>query len=158
MSPRAAIIAAFVLAACSPERAPAQSDTLDGFGWLEGCWLSRDGAVERWEPAEGAAMAGTNLFPQSDGSQISQTLRIEATAEGAVFSAQSPEGAEARYVLASRGEAEAVFENADNVGPKRIGYRRDGEALVTTLSESLEADAESYVTRYQPCANDTIAP
>ncbi|MBY0564618.1 MAG: hypothetical protein K2P58_10565 [Hyphomonadaceae bacterium] len=155
---RAAVIAALSLAACAPDRTPQQPYTIEGFGWLEGCWLSRDGAVERWEPAASAMMSGSNLYPQSDGSQIALTLQIEAGADGIVFSSRSPEGATAHYTLASRGEGEAAFENADNTGPQRIAYRRDNGALVVALSESLDPAAPSFVTRYQPCANDTIAP
>lgn len=155
---RAACIAALALISCAPAPS-APTPTLDGFEWLAGCWLSRDGAVEQWEPESGSAIAAANLFPQSDGTQVSQSVRIEAQSDGTVTLAASMAGGEPRtYALTARGEHEATFENAANEGPKRVVYRRDGDRLTITLSESLEAGQPGYETRYEACDNAPIAP
>lgn len=155
---RAALLAALALFACTP--APTQpAPPLEGFDWLTGCWLSRDGAVEQWAPSSSSAMAATSLFPQSDGTQISQTLRIESRRDGSItFAAAMSSGEPMTYTLVTRGEREAVFENTDNNGPKRVVYTRDGDRLVTTLFESIERNHAGYTTRYEACDNAPIAP
>ncbi|MEZ5995912.1 MAG: DUF6265 family protein [Hyphomonadaceae bacterium] len=145
-----ALFAALILTACAPPQPQASAD-LVGFEWLTGCWLSRDGAAEHWEPAIGPSMAGTSLFPQGDGTQVSQSLSISTAGSDVVLTALAPDGGEIRYVLVSSGETAAIFENAAGGGPQRLAYRRDGDTLVATLNESLAPGATSYVTRYQMC-------
>lgn len=155
---RAACMAALALISCA--RAPnAPTPALDGFDWLAGCWLSRDGAVEQWQRESDAAIAATNLFPQSDGTQISQSLRIESQSDGAVTLTSSMSGGEASaYTLTTSAEQEAMFENRANAGPQRVIYRRDGDHLTIILSESLDPGQPEYETRYEACDNAPITP
>ena len=155
----ATILAALTLASCAPAAPPSATARLEGFAWLEGCWLSRDGAVERWEPAEGALMRGAGLLPGADGEQISEEFRIDITPAGEVaFHAQLQGQSEIAYALVSRAESAAIFENPDNPAPKRIAYARAGDTLTATLYESLTPDARGWATRYQPCDSTAGAP
>lgn len=135
-------------ASCTP--APSSNATLahlEGFDWLVGCWLSRDGVVERWEPKSGPEMRGSSLTPDSDGAQVAQSLRIATTDEGAVsFYAQMGDQAALVYPLTNSGESQAVFERQGE-GLQKITYRREGQGLAIVL----QAGDEEWQSHYVRC-------
>lgn len=154
---RAAFAAAFaLLTSCAPAEAPiSRAVPLDGFAWLAGCWLARDGATERWDPPSGPTMTGAGLFPQADGTQIAETLRIASDDNAEIrFYAQLDGREERSYALVRGALDEAVFENAEAPAPRRIVYRRDGDTLTATLFETLEPNAQGWSTRYTRCQDE----
>jgi hypothetical protein len=143
------------MSACTPASAPEPARPLEGFDWLVGCWQSRDGVVERWEPPDGAAMIGASLIPNADGTQVEQALRIAARENGALdYQAQALGQAPLSFALVDRGATNAVFENPNHPLLKRIAYRRERDRLTTTLHESLEVGARGWMTHYTPCSSN----
>jgi hypothetical protein len=154
---RSAFTLAVALIACTPGPQQPSADaqrSLEQFSWLTGCWLSRDGTVQRWDPPLEAEMQGVNLLPHQDGSQVSEALRIAVLEDGAiVYFAHMGEMPEIAYPLVRSAEGEAVFESPDNETLKRIAYRRDGEALLAIVYDRIEADSPGWQTRFTPCAS-----
>jgi len=155
MTSRALLVSfALIAASCAPS--PGVDEVLpplEGFDWLAGCWLSRDGVVERWEPTAGASISGSSLTPDADGAQVAQALRITTTADdGVSFHAQIGSQPARVYSLMSNSEWQAVFENPRNADIQRITYQRDGESL----SVVLQAGEDRWESRYQPCASDGV--
>lgn len=122
------LIAVLAVASCAPASSP-DLPPLEGFDWLAGCWLSREGVVERWDAPSGGSIHGTSLIPDIDGAQVPQALQIRTTAGDLIlFSAQIGDQAERVFPLVSSGPALAVFEDADSPDIQKITYRREGEA------------------------------
>jgi hypothetical protein len=154
MKPRSALIIPFFLIAIScvpPSVSQEGLPPLEGFDWIVGCWLSRDGVVERWEPAVGPAISGSTLIPSADGSQVPQSLRVTTTETGGVsfFSRIGSQPARA-FSLVSNTGSEAVFENSDDADLQKITYRREGDSLFIVLQTG---DERGWETQFEPCAN-----
>jgi len=123
---------------------------LEGFDWLAGCWLSRDGVVERWESVTGASISGSTLMPHADGDQVAQSLRIATTDAGGVSLYAQVGSQPARvFPLMTSSESLAVFEDPLNGDIRRITYRREGERLTLIIQAP---DDEAWETHYEPCA------
>lgn len=100
-------------------------------------------------------MHGVSLLPNDDGSQASETLRIAVGGDAEIaYYARMGAMREIGFPLARSGENEVVFENPDNEPLKRVVYRREGEALVSALYESIEPGSIGWETRYIPCASE----
>lgn len=120
------ILAALLLSTAAPD-----------LSWMSGDWKLCAGGVvveERWiGPADGL-MVGASLTRSPKGAAF-EHLRIAQTPEGWAYLA-SPGGRPATaFVVKSAGASEVVFENLKHDFPKRIAYRRDGEALVAQISD-----------------------
>ncbi len=105
--------------------------------WMAGDWkmcAGRNVVEEHWlGPADGL-MVGVNLTRTAKRASF-EHLRIAPTPEGWAYLA-SPGGRPATvFLVKSTGAGEVVFENLKHDFPKRIVYRRDGEALVAQISD-----------------------
>lgn len=154
MKLRTAILAFVLLAAASCTPAPDSGQALaplEGFDWLAGCWLSRDGVVERWELTIGSAISGSTLIPDVDGAQVGQSLRITTTESGGVsFLAQIADQPVRVFSLVRKSEFQVVFETERGADVRKITYRREGDSLFVVLQAGEE---QVWETRYVPCAS-----
>lgn len=105
--------------------------------WMAGDWklcAGKNVIEEHWlGPADGL-MVGVNLTRTAKRASF-EHLRVAATPEGWAYVA-SPDGRPVTtFPIKSTGPSEVVFENLKHDFPKRITYRRDGEALVAQISD-----------------------
>lgn len=123
---------------------------LEGFNWLVGCWLSRDGVAERWERSSSDALSGSTLIPSGEGAQVAQSLRIATTPDSRVLlTAQINDSDTRSFVLQTATEESATFANSQSSDVQSISYQRDGNNLVVVLETER---GERWETNFVPCA------
>jgi hypothetical protein len=105
--------------------------------WMAGDWkLCAGGRVveEHWLGPAGGLMVGVNLTRTAKGASF-EHLRVAATPQGWAYVA-NPDGRPATaFAVKSAYAGEVVFENLKHDFPKRITYRREGEALVAQIGD-----------------------
>lgn len=142
-----------LVTSCAQPPASPSSDSappLEGFTWLVGCWLSRDGMAERWERSSSDALSGSTLIPSAEGSQVAQSLRIATTEDArVVLTAQIDDRDTGSFALQSATEASATFVNAQSSDVQSISYRRVGSDLVVVLET---AEGQRWQTNFVPCS------
>jgi hypothetical protein len=135
--------AAILLVAAAPEKAD-----VSRLAWLSGSWVSEEGerwTEESWTAPRGAMMLGTGSSGRGQAVRDWEHMRIAPDEAGVLSFWGSPKGAAAvAFRLVSLVEGEAVFENPRHDFPQRIAYRRDGEALVATISLQDGSNAMSW--------------
>jgi len=142
---RLAVIAAgaILLMAAAPESAPVAR-----LAWLSGSWVSEQGerwTEESWTAPRGGMMLGAGSSGRGDKVRDWEHMRIAPDEAGVLSFWGSPKGTPAvPFRLVSMSDAEAVFENPRHDYPVRIVYRRDGKALVATISGSKGANPMSW--------------
>lgn len=106
--------------------------------WMSGDWVEEKGdrwTEESWSRPRGGVMLGTGRSGRGDRLADWEFLRIEADETGVPTYWGSPRGSAAvPFGLVSASPRQAVFENLKHDYPVRIVYRRDGEALIATIS------------------------
>jgi hypothetical protein len=143
---RAVLIAAALLAA-----APAAEPDL---AWLAGSWTTESGeswAQETWSAPRGGVMLGTGLNGKGAAAKGFEFMRIARDGDGTLTFWGSPEGTDPvpfRWERGGRGEA--VFVNRSHDYPQRIAYRREGDALVATISLADGSKPQSWRYRRTP--------
>ena len=141
----------FIAAAWLATIAAAPPAVVSDLGWLSGAWVSRDGekwTEEYWTPPRGSLMIGAGLSGRGGKAEWFEHMRIAADKEGAIAFFAMPGGAPAsRFPLVRAEKSEIVFENAAHDFPQRIHYRREGEALVATISLIDGSKAQSWTFR-----------
>jgi hypothetical protein len=149
------VLCSLILLVTSCAQPPASSSSgsappLEGFTWLVGCWLSRDGVAERWERSSSDALSGSTLIPSGEGSQVAQSLRIATTEDArVVLTAQIDDRDTRSYALQSATEESATFVNAQSSDVRSISYRRVGSNLVVLLETE---EGQRWQTNFVPCA------
>lgn len=123
------------LAACMPAFSTPYAETLapaDPFDWMQGDWCGGTGEQrieEHWLPAHGGLRLGVARTLEGARTSSFEFLRIE-TAEGAATYIAQPGGAPPTSFRRTAGGANWVrFENPEHDFPKRVEYRRSGDAL-----------------------------
>ena len=118
-------------------------------GWMSGHWQTADGATEEdWSAPRAGMMLGTSRTIQSGVARDYEFLRIQAGADGVPVYWASPNGAPpVGFRLTRAGPGSATFDNPGHDYPQRIVYRRDGEALVATISAIDDSHATSWTYR-----------
>lgn len=120
------ILAALLLSTAAPD-----------LSWMAGDWKTCAGKAvveEHWlGPADGL-MVGVNLTRSPKRASF-EHLRVAATSEGWAYLASPGGGPVTAFPVKSSSANEVVFENLKHDFPKRITYRRDGEALVAQISD-----------------------
>lgn len=106
--------------------------------WMAGDWVScAPGEVveERWLGPSGGALVGVNLTRTPTGDSF-EFLRVGPGAKGGVAFIARPGGAApTEFALVEAREGYARFEDPAHDFPKRIVYRRDGEAMVAAATD-----------------------
>lgn len=145
MKPTVAL--AFLLAATVAPTVAAASPDL---GWMVGDWRAcgpKSIVEEHWLGA-GDLLAGVNLT-RSPRQASFEHLRIAPGPGGPTYYANPGGRPAVAFVLKASGQDFAVFENLAHDFPKRIAYRRDGEALV---AEATDAAGRGPSWRFLPSA------
>ena len=131
-----------MLAAFSP------GPNVASLGWLSGAWISETGdrwTEENWSTPRGGMMLGTGRSGRGEATRDWEFMRIAPDADGILAFWGSPKGGPAvPFRLVSTRTAEAVFENRAHDYPQRIVYRRDGKALVATISAADGSNTTSW--------------
>lgn len=147
------LLCTLILLVTSCAQPPASSNSappLEGFTWLVGCWLSRDGVAERWERTSSDALSGSTLIPSGEGSQVAQSLRIATNDDARVFLTARIDDRESRsFALQSATEESATFANSQSSDVRSISYQRVGSNLVVVLET---AEGQRWQTDFVPCA------
>jgi hypothetical protein len=118
-------------------------------GWMSGHWQTADGATEEeWSAPRAGMMLGTSRTIRDGIAREYEFLRIQAGADGVPVYWASPNGVPpVGFRLTRSGSASATFDNPGHDYPQRIVYRRDGEALVATISAIDDSRATSWTHR-----------
>jgi hypothetical protein len=139
-----------ILAAVLALQAPANVSDL---AWLSGRWeTAAEGrwTEESWSVPRGGMLLGYSRSGQGETVREFEHLRIQAGTDGVPVYWASPGGrAVVGFRLVSASGTEVVFENPQHDFPQRIRYRRDGDALVATISAIDGSNAKSWTYRRQ---------
>jgi len=131
------LLLALVIAAATPD-----------LGWLAGSWTADDGprwTQETWSAPRAGVMLGTGLSGDSEVAKSFEFMRIAPDAEGKLVFWGSPEGKPpVAFRWQGGGAGQAVFVNQAHDYPQRIAYRREGAALIATISLADGSKARSW--------------
>jgi hypothetical protein len=130
----------FAAAACTQAAATA----LPGF--IAGHWCAADGhGEEYWLPAKGGLMLGVSRTAAPGERTTFEFLRI-AIVDGVPAYLAMPEGRAATVFKQTAGGDDWVrFENPAHDFPRRIEYRRDGDALHAEIAGPGDGGAEQVI-------------
>jgi hypothetical protein len=120
------------LAAAPQNAVPSAADV----AWIAGCWeMTRNGrhVVEQWMPPEGGTMIGMSRTVAGGRTTEWEFLMIRGGADGLDYVAKPSGQAEATFTAPRASGSEVAFENPAHDFPKRIVYRRDGDALTASV-------------------------
>jgi hypothetical protein len=132
---RKAMVAALALLLMGQAAPPA---TVGDLAWMSGQWTTEAGGrwtEESWSAPRGGVMLGYSRAGAGNAPREFEFLRLQAGADGVpVYFAQPGGGAPVPFRLTAHGRGSATFENPAHDFPQRIGYRRDGDTMVATIS------------------------
>lgn len=131
-----AVLLLLPLCACStagpgPATAPA-ADPFARVRFLVGTWQSEGSPrqnVEAWAAPAGAVMHGVNRTQQGGKQVFFELLCIHADGDHLDYEANQGEAKGTRFRLVEAGPDTATFTNPQHDFPKRIHYRREGDAM-----------------------------
>ncbi|MFY0639296.1 DUF6265 family protein [Maricaulis maris] len=142
----AATASASLLLACSPlMAADGQTPELD---WMAGHWTSTDGdplIEEIWSDGDGGLLLGVNRTQVGGRAVGFEFLRIEVSDEQTRYCAQPGGGAATCFALTEHSDHHVRFENPDHDFPQVIQYRREGDRLSATISDTSGEQAMRFV-------------
>src|SRR3954471_11780867 len=129
----------------------APRDAVGDLGWMSGQWRTADGATEEaWTAPRGGMMLGGGRAIHDGSVREYEFLRLQAGADGVPVYWGSPNGVTpVGFRLTQAGPSSATFDNPAHDYPQRIRYRRDGDALVATISAIDDSHAMSWTYRRQ---------
>jgi hypothetical protein len=110
--------------------------TIKDVGWIAGCWeLDRNGRhiVEDWLPPEGGTMIGLSRTVAGGKTTEWEFLIIREAAAGLEYVAKPSGQPEGTFKAATATEHDVAFENPSHDFPKRILYKREGDALTAAI-------------------------
>src|SRR3954468_2780120 len=110
--------------------------TIKDVGWIAGCWeLDRNGRhiVEHWLPAEAGTMIGLSRTVAGGKTTEWEFLIIREAAAGLEYVAKPSGQPEGTFKAATATEHDVTFENPSHDFPKRILYKREGDALTAAI-------------------------
>ena len=109
---------------------------LDRLAWLQGCWeLTASGRTvqESWMGPRDGSMLGMSRTVEG-GKMIGYESILIREQNGRLAYEAHPSGQPtATFLSTSVGEASVLFENPKHDFPQKIGYRRDGDALLAWI-------------------------
>lgn len=124
------------IAAGTQATAPAGMPSVKDVAWIAGCWDStRNGrhVAEHWMPPEGGTMMGVSRTTAGEKTTEWEFLIIRQGAKGLDYVAKPSRQPEATFTATRATANEVVFENPAHDFPKRIIYKRDGDALTASI-------------------------
>jgi Domain of unknown function (DUF6265) len=104
--------------------------------WLSGCWELTRGprhVTESWSSLEGGTLMGVSRTVTDGRTREWEFLVIREGAKGVEYVARPSGQPEATFTATRVSPSEVVFENPAHDFPVRIGYKRDGDALLAYI-------------------------
>jgi hypothetical protein len=126
----------FAFAAGVQAPASGAAPTIKDVAWIAGCWDStRNGrhVTEQWMGPEGGTMMGVSRTTAGEKTTEWEFLIIRQGAQGLDYVAKPSRQPEATFTATRASATEVVFENPAHDFPKRIIYKRDGDALTASI-------------------------
>lgn len=120
-------------------QAPAVSTpvpTIADVAWIAGCWdATRNGrhVAEHWMAPAGGTMMGVSRTTAGGKTTEWEFLIIRQGAQGLDYVAKPSGQPEATFTATRASANEVTFENPSHDFPKRIIYRREGDALTASI-------------------------
>lgn len=128
----------------------ADSDTSLTLGWLNGCWVTADGATsERWTAISDGYLFGVNVTIKEGEVGFFEQLRIEPSDAGPTFQAYPMGVGPVGFVMQSAAPQAISFIRPEHDYPQKISYSRVGDML--TARVSLLDDSKPNTWRYGLC-------
>ena len=124
------------IAAATQAAATATTPSVKDVAWIAGCWdATRNGrhVAEHWMPPEGGTMMGVSRTTAGEKTTEWEFLIIRQGAKGLDYVAKPARQPEATFTATRATANEVVFENPAHDFPKRIIYKRDGDALTASI-------------------------
>jgi hypothetical protein len=124
------------IAAGAQASAPTAPPSVKDVAWIAGCWDStRNGrhVSEQWMPPEGGTMMGVSRTTMGDKTTEWEFLIIRQGPAGLDYVAKPSRQPEATFTATSASATEVAFENLAHDFPKRIIYKRTGDALTASI-------------------------
>ena len=132
---------------------PTQTTSLADISWIAGDWQIASGGraqiEEHWTTAAGGTMMGMSRTVAGEKMVEFEYLRIEERADGIYYVAHPKARCPGTdFKLTKASATEAVFENPQHDFPKRIIYRKTGDASLTASIDAGEGSkAMSFAFR-----------
>ena len=132
---------------------PTQTTSLADISWIAGDWQIASGGraqiEEHWTTAAGGTMMGMSRTVAGEKAVEFEYLRIEERADGIYYVAHPKARCPGTdFKLTKASATEAVFENPQHDFPKRIIYRKTGDASLTASIDAGEGSkAMSFAFR-----------
>jgi Domain of unknown function (DUF6265) len=145
------LILSAVLAGAFQPSAPTVKDV----AWIAGCWeLTRNTrhVAEQWTAAEGGTMMGLSRTVDKDRTIEWEFLIIRPGPKGLDYVAKPSGQPEATFTATSASASEVVFENPTHDFPKRVIYKRDGDALTASIEGPMNGQTRRIDFPYKKAA------
>ena len=133
----------------------AAAPTINDVAWIAGCWeMTRNGrhVVETWTAPEGGTMMGVSRTVANGKTTEWEFLIIREGPKGLEYVAKPSRQPEATFTSTSVRASEVVFENPTHDFPKKIQYRRDGNALAAAIEGPMNGQARRIEFPYTRAA------
>jgi len=109
---------------------------IDDVAWLTGCWEYTSGSrtvEEHWLAPRARTMMNAGRTTQGDKLVEFETVVIREQ-DGRLAYEAHPSGQPSAVFMSQRvGDREVVFENLQHDFPQRVGYKRDGDSLLSWI-------------------------
>lgn len=134
---------------------PATSD-IDDVAWLTGCWEYSSGSrtvEEHWLSPRAHSMVNVGRTVQAD-KLVEYELVVIREQEGRLAYEAHPSGQpSAVFTSAMIADREVVFENLQHDFPQRVGYKRNGDALLAWIEGTRDGKTRRIEFPYRkvPC-------
>lgn len=144
-----------VMAGGQTAAAPSTVPSIKDVAWIAGCWDSTRGTrhvAEHWMPPEGGTMMGVSRTTVGDKTTEWEFLIIRQSEKGLEYVAKPSRQPEAIFTAARAAANEVVFENPAHDFPKRISYKRDGDALTASIEGPMNGQTRRIDFPYKKTA------
>ena len=144
-----------IAAAAQAPAAATGVPTIQDVAWIAGCWDStRNGrhVAEHWMPPEGGTMMGVSRTTAGPKTVEWEFLIIRQSAQGLDYVAKPSRQPETTFTATRASANEVVFENPAHDFPKKISYKRTGDALVAAIEGPMNGQARKIEFPYKRAA------
>ena len=149
-------LALALLLCVAAQTSASRSPDIDDVAWLTGCWEYSSGArtvEEHWLSPRAHSMVNVGRTVQAD-KLVEYELVVVREQEGHLAYEAHPSG-QPSAVFTSRtiGDREVVFENLQHDFPQRVGYKRNGDALLAWIEGTRDGKSRRIEFPYRkvPC-------
>ena len=149
------LILLFTLAVGVQAPASSPAPTIKDVAWIAGCWDStRNGrhVIEQWMAPEGGTMMGVSRTTAGEKTTEWEFLIIRQGAQGLDYVAKPSRQPEATFTATRASASEVVFENPAHDFPKRIIYKREGDALTASIEGPMNGQNRRIDFAYKKAA------